>query len=53
MPDPIRRSTLLWVIAVLLPALTGQAGRVLLFSKKGNFSKTYCFSTIFLEVVLD
>lgn len=41
------------LIAVLLPALTGQAGRVLLFSKKGNFSKTYCFSTIFLEVVLD
>jgi uncharacterized protein (TIRG00374 family) len=41
------------LIAVLLPALTGQAGRVLLFSKKGNFSKTYTFSTIFLEVVLD
>lgn len=41
------------LIAVLLPALTGQAGRVLLFSKKGDFSKTYAFSTIFLEVVLD
>jgi len=41
------------LIAILLPALTGQAGRVLLFSKKGNFSKTYAFSTIFLEVVLD
>ena len=41
------------IIAVILPALTGQAGRVLLFSKKGNFSKTYAFSTIFLEVVLD
>ena len=41
------------LIAVLLPALTGQAGRVILFSKKGNFSKTYAFSTIFLEVVLD
>jgi uncharacterized protein (TIRG00374 family) len=41
------------LIAVLLPALTGQAGRVLLFSKKGNFSKTYSFSTIFLEVVFD
>ncbi len=41
------------IIAVLLPALTGQAGRVLLFSKKGGFSKTYAFSTIFLEVVLD
>ncbi|MFH1699944.1 MAG: lysylphosphatidylglycerol synthase transmembrane domain-containing protein [Candidatus Zixiibacteriota bacterium] len=41
------------VIAVLLPALTGQAGRVLLFSRKGDFTKTYAFSTIFLEIVLD
>jgi len=41
------------VISVLLPALTGQAGRVLLFSKKGNFSKTYVFSTAILEIVLD
>ncbi|MCK5127472.1 MAG: flippase-like domain-containing protein [candidate division Zixibacteria bacterium] len=41
------------LIAVVLPALTGQAGRVLLFSRKGKFSKTYAFSTIFLEVVLD
>jgi uncharacterized protein (TIRG00374 family) len=41
------------LIAVLLPALTGQAGRVILFSRKGNFSKTYAFSTIFLEIVLD
>lgn len=41
------------MIGVLLPALTGQAGRVILFSKKGNFTKTYAFSTIFLEVVLD
>ncbi len=41
------------LIAVLLPALTGQAGRVILFSRKGDFSKTYAFSTIFLEIVLD
>lgn len=41
------------IIAVVLPALTGQAGRVILFSRKGNFTKTYAFSTIFLEVVLD
>jgi uncharacterized protein (TIRG00374 family) len=41
------------IIAVILPALTGQAGRVILFSKKGEFTKTYAFSTIFLEVVLD
>ncbi len=41
------------IIAVILPALTGQAGRIILFSKKGEFTKTYAFSTIFLEVVLD
>lgn len=41
------------LVAVLLPALTGQAGRVLLFSRKGDFTKTYVFSTIFLEIVLD
>ena len=41
------------LISILLPALTGQAGRVLLFSKKGNFSKTYVFSTAILELVLD
>ncbi len=41
------------MIGVLLPALTGQAGRIILFSKKGNFTKTYAFSTIFLEVALD
>lgn len=57
------RKVLLWptmslyatsqLIAVLLPALTGQAARVILFSRKCDFSKTYAFSTIFLEVVLD
>lgn len=41
------------IIAVLLPALTGQAGKVLLLSKKGNFSKTYVLSTILLEIALD
>jgi len=41
------------IIGILLPALTGQAGRIILFAKKGNFTKTYAFSTIFLEVVLD
>jgi uncharacterized protein (TIRG00374 family) len=41
------------LIGVLLPALTGQAGRIILFSRKGNFSKTYAFSTVFLEVVFD
>ena len=41
------------LIAVLLPALTGQAGRVILLSRKGGFTKTYAFSTIFLEIALD
>jgi uncharacterized protein (TIRG00374 family) len=41
------------MVGVLLPALTGQAGRIILFSKKGNFTKTFAFSTIFLEVALD
>ncbi len=41
------------IIGILLPALTGQAGRIILFSRKGEFTKTYAFSTIFLEVVLD
>lgn len=40
-------------IGVLLPALTGQAGRVIFFSRKVEFSKTYAFSTIFLEIVFD
>lgn len=41
------------LIAVMLPALTGQAGRIILLSKKGEFTKTYAFSTIFLEIALD
>jgi len=41
------------VIGVVLPALTGQAGRVIFFAKNADFTKTYAFSTIFLEVVLD
>jgi uncharacterized protein (TIRG00374 family) len=41
------------VLNVVLPALTGQAGRILLLSKNGNLSKTFVFSTIFLEVLFD
>ncbi len=41
------------LINIMLPALTGQAARVILFSKQGKFSKTFAFSTIFLEVVLN
>jgi len=41
------------VINIVMPALTGQIGRLLLFSKKAGLSKTYVFSTIVLEVLFD
>jgi len=41
------------VINVLLPALTGQAGRILLFAKKADLSKTYVLSTVVIEVIFD
>jgi uncharacterized protein (TIRG00374 family) len=40
-------------INIVMPALTGQVGRLLLFSRKEELSKTYVFSTIVLEVVFD
>ena len=36
-----------------MPALTGQVGRVVLFSRKENLRKTVVFSTIVLEVLFD
>jgi len=41
------------VINISMPALTGQVGRLLLFSKKEKLSKTYVFSTIVLEILFD
>ncbi len=41
------------VINISMPALTGQVGRLLLFAKKENLSKTYVFSTIVIEVLFD
>jgi len=41
------------VINILLPALTGQAGRILLFAKKADLSKTYVLSTVVIEVIFD
>jgi len=41
------------VINIVMPALTGQIGRLLLFSKKEGLSKTYVFSTIVIEVLFD
>ncbi|PKK84796.1 MAG: hypothetical protein CVT49_01180 [candidate division Zixibacteria bacterium HGW-Zixibacteria-1] len=41
------------VINIVMPALTGQVGRLLLFSKKAGLTKSYVFSTILLEVLFD
>ncbi|MBN2226896.1 MAG: flippase-like domain-containing protein [candidate division Zixibacteria bacterium] len=41
------------VINIFMPALTGQVGRLLLFSRRTGLSKTYIFSTIVLEVLFD
>ncbi|MEW6014467.1 MAG: lysylphosphatidylglycerol synthase transmembrane domain-containing protein [Candidatus Zixiibacteriota bacterium] len=41
------------VINIIMPALTGQVGRLLLFSKKEGLSKSYVFSTIVIEVLFD
>ncbi|HQL24163.1 MAG TPA: lysylphosphatidylglycerol synthase transmembrane domain-containing protein [candidate division Zixibacteria bacterium] len=41
------------VINVVMPALTGQLGRILLFARAEGLRKTFVFSTIVLEVLLD
>jgi len=41
------------VLNIILPALTGQVGRLLLFSKKESLSKSYVFSTIVIEILFD
>jgi uncharacterized protein (TIRG00374 family) len=41
------------VINIVMPALTGQVGRLLLFAKKEKMSKTYVFSTIVIEILFD
>nr|MBN2276757.1 flippase-like domain-containing protein [candidate division Zixibacteria bacterium] len=41
------------VINIVMPALTGQIGRLLLFSRQASLSKTYVFSTIVLEILFD
>jgi len=40
-------------LSIVMPALTGQVGRVMLFSRKEDLRKTYVFSTIVLEVLFD
>jgi uncharacterized protein (TIRG00374 family) len=41
------------VINIAMPVLTGQVGRLLLFSRKINLSKTFVFSTFILEILFD
>ncbi|MCP4686295.1 MAG: flippase-like domain-containing protein [bacterium] len=41
------------VLSIIMPVLTGQVGRVILFSRKEDLRKTFVFSTIVLEVLFD
>jgi uncharacterized protein (TIRG00374 family) len=41
------------VLNIIMPALTGQVGRLLLFSRKENLTKSYVFSTIVIEILFD
>lgn len=41
------------VLNIVMPALTGQVGRLILFAKKEGLRKTFVFSTIVLEVLFD
>jgi len=54
---PMVRSITLYsagqVLNILMPALTGQVGRMFLFSKKEKLRKTFIFSTIVLEILFD
>jgi uncharacterized protein (TIRG00374 family) len=41
------------ILNVVMPALTGQIGRLFLFSKREHLKKTFVFSTMVLEVLFD
>jgi uncharacterized protein (TIRG00374 family) len=41
------------ILNIVMPALTGQVGRLILFSRSEGLRKTYIFSTILLEVLFD
>jgi hypothetical protein len=41
------------MINLSLPALTGQAGRIVMLSKQEGLSKTFCFTTVVMEVLFD
>lgn len=41
------------ILNVVMPVLTGQVGRMFLFSKKADLRKTFVFSTVVLEILFD
>ena len=41
------------IINIIMPVLTGQVGRLFLFSKNEGLKKTFIFSTIILEILFD
>lgn len=41
------------ILNIVMPMLTGQVGRMFLFSKNEGFKKTFIFSTIILEILFD
>lgn len=41
------------MINLSLPALTGQAGRIVMLAKAEKLSKTFCFTTVAMEVLFD
>lgn len=53
----LNRSVLLYsagqALNIVMPALTGQVGRLILFARKQGLRKTFVFSTIILEIVFD
>jgi len=41
------------ILNIIMPVLTGQVGRMILFSRKEGLRKTVIFSTILLEILFD
>ena len=41
------------ILNIVMPMLTGQVGRMFLFSKNEGLKKTFIFSTIVLEIIFD
>ena len=54
---PLKRVVTLYsvgqVLGIVMPALTGQVGRVVWFSRKEGLRKAYVFSTLVLEILFD